>query len=200
MARQRPPIFGGVVGGGIIAGEGIIDADDQDAKFIAGDPDEIYTDYEIRSFYEKDRHIYMMPVTSPEETQALDGTVAFVQLAMPTLLWVADWTAARTQTQPEIPDPRLILAVGLGHKGLLTFTSDKNWVLLDDHYEAANWTLMSDGVTPLWRLSGIYVYGHRKPALLTIDDVVIPRVPYVENFVKRRVVSTSLKHNIIDLG
>ena len=193
-----PDIIGGIIGGGgIFAGEKFIRENDSDAEFI-GKPDEIYTDYEVRSFYEKDRHIYMMPVTSPEETQALDGTVAFVQLAMPTLLWITDWTAARTQTQPDIPDPRLILAIGLGHKGLLVATPDKNWVLLDDHYEAANFTMLTDGVTPLWRMSGIYVYGHRKPALLTIDNVTVPRVPYVENFVKRRVVSTSLKHNIID--
>lgn len=194
---HRPNIIGAIVGGAAATAAGFIKENDQDARFV-GAPDEIYTDYEVRSHYEKDRHIYMMPVTSPETTPAMNGTVAFVQLAMPTLLWIADWTAARTQTQPDIPDPRLIIAVGLGLRGTLSFIPETNWVLLDDHYEAANFTMLADGVTPLWRLSGTYVYGHRKPALLTVDNVTVPRLPNIKNVFNRRVRTTSLKHNIID--
>ena len=195
---ERPPILGAVIGGAAVAADEFLGANDQAGKYETGDPAAIYTDYQIRSHYEKDRHIYMMPVTSPEETQALDGTVAFVQLAMPTLLWVADWTARRQKEKPEMPDPRLILAVGLGQKGLLVAVPDKNWVLLDDNYETAQYTLLIDGETPVWRLSGIYVYGHRRPSLLTVNDVTFPRSPEFKNAINRRVATTGLKHNIID--
>ena len=195
---ERPPILGAVIGGAATAADEFIKASDQGGQYETGDPAAIYTDYEVRSCYEKDRHIYMMPVTSPEETAALDGTVAFVQLAMPTLIWIADWTARRQKEKPEMPDPRLIIAVGLGQKGLLVTIPDKNWVLLDDCYEAAQYTLLIDGETPVWRLSGTYVYGHRKPALLTVDNITFPRSPEFRNVINRRVATTSLKHNIID--
>src|SRR6267142_1460039 len=103
----------------IVIGE--ISSDDTLALWD-GDADSqgIWTDFEVHNHYEKDGHIYMMPISSPvgfnpQNQQGLappggslvnnqpTQTVAFVQLAAKTLLWICEWTACKFNAQPEIP-------------------------------------------------------------------------------------------------
>lgn len=114
----------------------------------------IDTDYTIKHYYETDMHRFMMGVTSPGAGPAI------VQLSEKTLLWICDWTAASLGAHPIIPDsvPQQI---------------DK-WVLLDEHYSPVSVVAVTDGVTPLYRISGTYVYACLSPNTRTVRDVVFP--------------------------
>src|ERR1700722_14672416 len=63
----------------------------------------IWNDYMVKNRYEGDNHIYMMGITSPNGFQG--ASVAFAQLASPTLLWIAEWTASCFGQQPVVPNP-----------------------------------------------------------------------------------------------
>ena len=142
--------------------DNLIPAVDSSAKFIRG-TDKLFTDYLITTHYEKSRHIYRMGITSPSKFQG--DSVAFIQLAAPTLLWICDWTASSINKQPEVPNPN---------------PSDPNWVLLDDRYEPASLALAPDGVTPLYRISGTYVYGHKNPDDFTPNNISFPCPPWMD--------------------
>lgn len=141
---------------------------------------DIYTDYMVYNRYEKDYHRYMMGVTSPGGFQG--GTVAFVQLATPTLLWVSEWTACRLNTQPKIPD---------------STSKDSNWILLDEHIEPVMLGLAADGVTALYRINGTFVYGHRNPARALINNITYARPPWMEDSFTRVVPASALEQDII---
>ena len=146
---------------------------DPEALYTDSGPDQsIWTDYMINSRYEKDRHTYMIPIASP--TGFANVGAAFCQLAKPTLLWIVDWTACRFNEQPDIPSPLLVTGLVTGNGALPDF-----WILLDEHYEPAMVTLGADGVTPLYRLSGTYVYGCTDPSTVTTNDITFPRPPWM---------------------
>jgi len=155
----------------------------------------IFTDYMIQSYYEADQHVYMIPLagtlpapvrgesvlsTQPRaqpfpgsdtltSTQQRPST-AFVQLAAPTLLWIVDWTAQRLGSPPITPSPE---------------PEDPNWVLLDEHYNPTMITVAVDGRTPLYRLTGTFVYGHRH-ATDTVNHLRFPRPPWLQDTFVRR--------------
>lgn len=145
------------------------------------DPLAVWADYMITNRYEKDPHRYMLGTgtpggaVSPGLPSGTQDTVAFVQLARPTLLWICRWTAARWQTKPDIPDP------GVGDE----------WILLDDHTEPAMVVLNPNGQTPLYRISGTYFYGHRNPSDAIIDDANYPRPPWIKEDAFERTLSTA---------
>ncbi len=189
-----PPAVGIVVGGAASVAVGIVRAEDDFARYADdGGPAGIWTDYRVMSRYEKDGHRYMMPMTSPDEFQG--ASVAFVQLAAPTLLWIVDWTAARFATPPDIPDERAIQGVLVGG---IFIQSSTDWVLLDQHLEPAMITVGPDGVTPLYRISGTYVYGHKKPHARLHQDVNFPYPPWLNKGINRQFPDGKLKHGIID--
>jgi len=135
----------------------------------------IDTSYEIRGRYEKDQHTYMLGLSKA----GLQGgtplaTVAFVRLANPTLLWVADWTAAKLGTQPILPAPNLVFLQSNGPSG--------GWVLLNEHYETAKITTTSDGATPVYRISGTYIYGQLLPAEATAENMIFPKPPWLDPY------------------
>ena len=138
------------------------------------DPQEIFVDYTIHSRFEKCSNRYMLSVSSPNGF--LSKSVATVQLSNPTLLWICDWTGARTKTPPEIPDPT---------------SQNSDWVLLYDYWEPGNVGVAVDGVTPIYRISGTYVYGKLSPASQTVNDIFFPRVPWIRDGFPR-FVSTNL--------
>lgn len=108
--------------------------------------DGIFQDYWVEQRYESDGQRWMMPVCSPN---GFDGdSVAFVQLAGGTLLWIIDWTAEKAGNAPSIPNPTL---------------EDENWVVLDKHIEPAQLTKFPDN-TIVYRISGTYVYGCKNPS------------------------------------
>lgn len=115
----------------------------------------INTDYTIKHYYETDMHRYLMGITSPTASSP-----AIVQLAGKVLLWICDWTAASLGAHPIIPDsvPQQI----------------NKWVLLDEHYVPVSVVAVTDSVTPLYRISGTYVYGCLTPNDRTVRDITFP--------------------------
>lgn len=152
-----------------------IPASDNFALFQTNDG-EVWTDYIINSRYEKDYHRYMLGVSSPSPPTGI-GSVAVVQLANPTLIRIDDWTAAKWNRQPEIPNP---------------VSQDANWVLLDEIVEPAMVTLGPDGATPLYRISGTYVYAHLNPSTTTVNNVIFSRPPWLIDQVDRTMPSSKL--------
>lgn len=132
---------------------------------IQGLPPEsgVWSDYVVVNQYENDGHVYMAGVTSPGP---LPLGAAFFQLAAPTLLWVASWTAFRLGAKPKIPDPNGV---------------DTNWVLLDRHVDAYIAHVGPDGVTPRYRISGVYVYGALNPDPALLANLAFPKPPWLND-------------------
>lgn len=137
----------------------------------------VWTDYEIVSRYESDKHTYMMSVASPDGMPNNRDTVSFVQLGTPTLLWICDWTVSRYGEKPIIPNPT---------------SNDPNWVLLDEHYDPGMVKLGADGTTPRYRFSGTFIYGHRRPNREAILSTSFPRPPWMVPQAADRTMSTTM--------
>lgn len=143
-----------------------VPTDDFDARVIPPDSDQdIYTSYKISNRYVNPQRRYMLGITSPA---GFNGqSAAFVQLASQTMLWITDWTALKTNSKPKIPFPT---------------PADDRWVLLAKYWTPAmvipNPT---DGVTPLFRISGTYIFGLKDPSEETLVDTTFPRPPWAED-------------------
>lgn len=176
---------------------GEVEPDDLNAAYNAdADAESVWTDYQINSRYEEDRHIYMTGITAPGGvgggSPGLGATsvgvtrgAAFVQLASPTLLWVADWTAARFKAIPSIPE--------------FEVAPNSGWVLMDVHVEPGMLVVGADGVTPLYRISGTYVYGHKNPSARIIYQVNFTRPPWLEDRFQRTLSETGMERGLIDI-
>jgi hypothetical protein len=174
---------------------GDIEPDDEEADFIsnAGGGTGVWQDYYITSSYEGNPHVYMMGVTSPggfstnldANGNPIAATVAFVQLVSKTLLWVVDWTAARWKDKPVIPNKQ---------------SQDPNWVLLDERLEPVMETRGPDGDTPLYRISGTYVYGHLAPNTDTLRNANFPRPPWLEESNKRKLQDMPVAQGLSDVN
>lgn len=161
---------------------------DSDAAYIDDSPgqtDVIWTDYRIVNHFEYDTHRYMGAITSPSPFQG--DTVAFFQLGSPTILWLSRWTAARINAAPTIQDPDKL--------------QDSNWVLLDSHTEPIQVIIMQDGKSPLYRISGLFAFGHRRPnktgSILSLMNFgrppwIDPKIPRNVKFVDKEI------ENVID--
>lgn len=164
---------------------GQVQFDDAAAKFIPNNNQEgVYTDYHVIHRYESDRHTYMAGITSPGGFQ--NSKAAFFRLAAPTLLWIADWTALRFGDQPKAPDPYNL--------------TNANWILLDVIPETKNIVVGPDGITPVYRISGVYVYGHKNPSDDVFDDVQYPRPPWLDSTgILRRVAEDAIIPGLIEI-
>lgn len=184
---------------------GKIESDDEEGttKDDGDGSDSIFSDYSVNNHYEKDGHIYMLSIATEEalnqnvlttgavrrniftsNTPSNKDTVAFVKLGGHTLLWIADWTASKSKKPPQIPDPLRVI---------------DNWVLMDEHCTTAMIVVYPDGATPLYRISGVYVYGHRRPSARLYDEVVFPLSPWLDNSFIRTVDMDRLKTGITTL-
>ena len=163
---------------------GEVTIDDGNGLFIpSANLSSIFTDYVCNQRFEQDRHVYMLPIASP--TGFGGNTAAFVQLAAPTLLRIVDWTAARLNQQPVVPDPQSL---------------DPDWILLDVLPETAMITVAVDGVTPLYRISGTHVYGHRRPSDFAYNNVTYARPPWLRDQFEfgRKMPLGNFQANLID--
>lgn len=124
---------------------------------------ENFGDYRVICRYENDALTYVVPVTSPNGF--LGSSCAFCQLAAPTMILVADWTAERSLKPPRIPNPSAMPA---------------GWVLLDRVFEPGVIELSPNGQTPVYRISGVYVYGLSNPHPLGTPDVTYPKPPWLD--------------------
>ncbi len=114
---------------------------------LSDDAHAIWADFQVINYFEYDYHRYMAGITSPAGFKG--DKAAFFQLATPTLFWMSRWTACRIAVPPDIPDPTKVL--------------DPDWVLLDSNYEPAHVVVMPDTINPVYRISGLFVYGHKDP-------------------------------------
>ncbi len=178
---------GGVHGiGGTIVNVTIdeINFDDEFGRFKPNPPGSVEADYEVVNRQECDQHVYMLGITSPNGF--LGATAAFVQLAAPTKLWLVDWTACRVGLKPKIPDPRV---------------SDPNWVFLDALPETNKITVAPDGISPLYRISGTYVYGCRRPTTDVFGNLQFPKPPWLQDGVAIRTINAQdLEQGISEAG
>ena len=147
---------------------------------------QVFLDLMMNSRYEQDGHRYMAGVSSPAGFAGM--TAAFFQLAAPTLLWICDWTVAQFNTEPEVPDP---------------FSVGDQWVLLDLHVEPPMMGLAPDGISPLRRISGTYVFGNKYAGDMssyTTSAFAIaqwPRPQWMADTFQRTIPASSLKSDLI---
>lgn len=138
---------------------------DREAKY-QDDDGGLWTDYMVTNRYESDKHVYMLPIASPEGFAG--NSAAFVQLAAPTTLWICEWTVCRARLKPKVPSS----------------APPRYWVLLDEHLTPAMITVGPDGSTPLYRISGRYVYGATNPSRVRVSH---PLPPWLANTFNRSV-------------
>lgn len=160
---------------------GDVTFDDEGAQFVEAEGGVIFTDYMVINRYEQDEQTYLMPITSP--TGFKGSFAAFCQLACPTLVLCVDWTAMRVGKQPSVPSTEL---------------NTPGWVLLSDSTELAKVTYMPDGTTPVYRISGTYVYGQSNPGAGLFDNVVFPKPPYLTDTVDRTMPKSLIEKGIAD--
>lgn len=167
---------------------GKIEFDDNGGKFIDDvQGSGLFTDCFIRNRYEKNPHTFMLPITSPNGFQ--NQKAAFVRLAEPTLVWISEWTIAKLGEKPIVPNPA---------------PASSNWVLISanpaigESYDLPTILVGPDGVTPLYRISGTYIYGCKNPDQDTIVDTNWPRMPWVVDDFDRSLSSSLFASNIID--
>ncbi len=147
----------------VLRGSSTIKPDKEDGLIEKNDdPFGIWVDYIVNNRFERDQHTYMAGVASPGGFQG--ASAAFFRMTAPTLLWICDWTASRFNSVPDIPNPD---------------NSDPNWVLLYDVYEPTNVVPGQDSTTPLYRISGTYIYGHKNPSANVTDFIAFPRPPWM---------------------
>ena len=142
--------------------------------------DGIFEDYQVRARYEHDRHIYMSGVTSPGGFQG--KSVAFYQLAAPTLLLVVEWTAMKTHVTPEYPNQNL---------------AGPGWILLTAIPEVPNITVFAESTITSKRLSGVYIYGRENPSDDVFKDMSYPLPPYLEASINRQITPGKKTQGII---
>ena len=127
----------------------------------------VWNDYVITSRYHKSHRRYLLPITSVGGFSfgSLKQSCSVVQLAHPTLLWAVDWTASRFNSKPCIPRSEV---------------ADANWVLLDETLEPGQVIVGADGVVPLYRISGTYVYANLNPDKYLNRNVEFPLPGWIE--------------------
>lgn len=168
---------------------------------ITGNQSQVWTDFRIRSRYETDKHRYMAGITSPGPIgttgpltivggAAPTPTVAFFQLAAPTKLWIVEWTACRYNVEPDVPDPNITTSPG----------TQNPWILLDVILEPGMVVIARDGESPMYRISGTYVYGNQTPNAKSILDVNFTRPPWLNDIFQRKIPITVLQQNLITAG
>lgn len=153
---------------------------DREARFRVDYPGQV-TDYEVRSRYFRDGSTYLLGCASPRGFRGVSAAV--VQLTAPTVVWVADWTAECTGAQPLAPSPLLLLNRELRTPAVSRGST--TWVLMDEHLEAPQIRLEGDGATPIYRLSGVYVFAALNPRDDLAEEVRFPQPPYMRDGLPR---------------
>ena len=143
----------------------------------------ICVEYFFENSYENDRHTYMASQTSA--TPFNNSTVGFVKVGNPTTLWICEWTACQLGAKPMAPNP---------------IPESSGWVLLDVQPTLAGKSIVTDAQTPIYRISGVYVYGRKNPADNVYEDAVFPVYPWIANTEGRQMLTSDLKKGLIDGG
>lgn len=161
---------------------GEIDFDDELGKYQDAEIG-VWTDYKTSCSYQNDRQTWMLPVASPSGFTG--SSVGFCKLASPTLTLLVNWTACKFGTQPKVPDNTL---------------DNANWVFLSSVVNPAMVTVGPDGVTPLYRVTGMYVYGLKNPSSGILTDVSFPKPPWLDDSIDRSMPAAKLEKGLIQKG
>lgn len=143
----------------------------------------VFIEYFFENSYENDRHTYMASQTS--ETPFNNSLVGFVRIGAPTTLWICEWTACQLGAKPLAPDP---------------VPQSTGWVLLDIQPRLAGVSIATDGVSKLYRISGVYVYGQKNPNADVFQDAVFPLYPWVVDDEPRQMLNSDLKVGMTDIA
>lgn len=127
-----------------------------------------WPDYKLTNRYINPSQARMMGISSPAGFAG--STVAFIQLSAPTLLWICDWTALRSNSKPLLPNPNLI---------------NPDWVLLDKYISPFMVGVASDMTMPLYRVTGRFIYGNKRPDPNLLADMSFPRPPWLDDVFDR---------------
>lgn len=162
--------------------EGTVTYDGSNGDFVQPQPGQgVFVDYLFTNHYEHDRQTFMASLTS--ETAYNGATVAFVRLGGPTLLWVCEWTACQAGGPPAVPSP---------------VPASTGWVLLDAHVSPAGKSALVDS-KPIYRISGVYVYGKLTPNNDVYQDVTYPVYPWIADKTDgRKVPPASIQQGLTD--
>jgi hypothetical protein len=166
----------------LIVNQGSVTYDDNAGQII--DPNNyagVFANYFFENHYEQDLHTYMASQTT--STPFNGSLVGMVRIGGPTLLWVCEWTACQLGALPTAPSP---------------VPESSGWVLLDIQPTLAGKSIAEDGVSPLYRISGVYVYGHKNPNADVFKDAVFPVYPWVADTSDRVMTSANIKKGLID--
>lgn len=145
----------------------------------------IFADYLINSHYKGRTGIWQMGANSPDGFGGSQQTVSFVQLNSPTLTWYTDWTAARFGEPPPIPNPD---------------PENTDWILLAANVTPASITVGADGEEGYYRISGTYIYGHKRPPQNMTGIMAFPRPPWLSDTFSRTVESGDLfERNLMNI-
>ena len=136
--------------------------------------DGIITVYITETDYFWDEHVLQMPVMSTEV-----ATASFANLANETLKRVCYWKAEKANVPPMMPDPDL---------------NGDNSVLLEKKFTPMSIDLAADGVTKIFTLKGMYVYGIKDP---TQENMYYGIPPYIDDNYSATAFGT-YQHGIID--
>ena len=166
-------IIPGLITANVVVGK--VDATDSQALFNS-QGNGLYLDYYCDNRYEYNPNKYMAGNTSA--TPFNGGSVAFFQLASPTLLWVADWTCCKAGDVPNIPDPEP--------------PASSAWVLLWVSPQLAQKNITGNGKTALYRVSGTYVYGHKNPTGNPLLLTTFPKPPWMKDDGSTRTIPASV--------
>ena len=133
-----------------------------------------FTDYSVNTRYETETGVHMTPVTGPPDNgdyvspqrQGEVPDARFLTLHLPATRRIVEWEAERVGSKPLLPAPK---------------SSDPNLVLIEmPHVTASALHLAPDGITPVWRASGRYVYGLRKYATFGDKDLALGVLPWTD--------------------
>lgn len=139
----------------------------------------VWAEYHIVTKLDRDRHTFMMGITSPLST---GNQAAFVKLAMDTVIMTVEWDSSSFGEIPWMPDPEQV---------------DPRWILLHDDLSGLPPTIADDGSTPLYTFKGTFWYGLINPSAFTYQDFVIPRYPWLQDVFLRAIPSTAVQGGII---
>jgi hypothetical protein len=133
-----------------------------------------YGDFQMRNHFEKDGLTFAGSNTSPVPFGG--SLISVIRVGAPRIIWVCEWTSCRMALEPQVPDPA---------------SQPPGWTLLDVHVTAAHVSMGPNGIDPVYRVSGVYVYVKGIAADDVFDDVTYAKAPWVREGAFSRRVSAS---------
>lgn len=131
----------------------------------------------IVSRYVKDLRRYMLSPTMRGKR------IPVVQLGAPTLLWICRWRSIRFNARPTVPSSVPVVA---------------DWTLLHEQLSPVSIITGSNGTTPIYRMTGTYIYSHGNPNEQLYKDVRFPLAAWLQNDFDRDIPDQNIERGLLD--